>query len=405
MPPATTQRGVLQTRIRPMSLDRINSLPTATVHPATPQPAAAPAAKAGAASVHQQSVHQQSVHQNSESQRGAAAMKAALATGSRPLGEREVVLHSGKNAHSQPLSPHQQQQLLQGMGNYTGAQVKSLLTKTRQQLREQKSIKKMVEDDGALLTHLLLSEVARQDSEKGKGQGNEAQAELAQAHLEALDAEHGEEIRTGLVITPALARTVKDCELRDNLRTVFYHHLVKNPSLANLTEAVLHLCGEEHFLKGLHALQQALADDIANLSQLPQQRKLLSLMEVLGRSRQLNNLVHKSSDLVRRMATKNPAMTSSPIDFLRQWMQLAQQSMNVSGTRALMETMSGPSLAVQHAFINGLHLFLDKSVPLALWPDFPEVKVRTNALRNVTLIKIDLEKAEREALPDRSSRL
>jgi type III secretion protein W len=393
----TTQRGVLQTRIRPMSLDRINSLPPATVHTATPQPAAAPAAKAGAASA----------HQHSESVRQADLMKAAMAAQSKPLGQREVVLTSSKNAHSQPLNPHQQQQLLQGMGNYTAAQVKSLLTKTRQQLREQKSIKKMVDDDGALMTYLLLSEVARQDNEQGKGQGkgNEAEAQLAQAHLEALDAEHGEEIRTGLVITPALARTVKDCELRDNLRTVFYHHLVKNPSLANLTEAVLHLCGEEHFLKGLHALQQALADDIANLSQLPQQRKLLSLMEVLGRSSQLNNLVHNCSDLIRRMATKNPAMNSSPIDFLRQLMQLANQSMNVTGTRALMEKISGPSLAVRHAFINGLHLLLDQSVPLALWPDFPEVKVRTNALRNVNLIKIDLEKLERQALPDRSSQL
>jgi type III secretion protein W len=398
MTPATTQRGVYQTRSRPMSLDRITSLPPATVHTATPQPAATPAAKAGAASV-----HQQSVHQNSESQRGAAAMKAALATGSKPLGAREVVLHSGKNAHSQPLSPHQQQQLLQGMGNYTGAQVKSLLTKTRQQLREQKSIKKMVEDDGALLTHLLLSEVARQDNEKGKGKGNEA--ELAQAHLEALDAEHGEEIRTGLVITPALARTVKDCELRDNLRTVFYHHLVKNPSLANLTEAVLHLCGEEHFLKGLHALQQALADDIANLSQLPQQRKLLSLMEVLGRSSQLNNLVHNCAEMVSRMASKNPALTFTSLQFLRELMQLANQSMNVSGTRALMEKMSGPAPAVRHAFLNSLHLLLDKSVPRALWPDFPEDKIRGNSLRNVKLIMRELGEAERSALPDRSSKL
>ena len=212
MASATTQRGVLQTRIRPMSLDRINSLPAASVHTATPQPAAAPAAKAAAPSAHQH-----------ESVRLAGLLNAALAAQSKPLGQREVHLNSSNNAHSQPLSAHQQQQLLQGMGNYTGAQVKSLLTRTRQQLREQKSVKKMVEDDGALLTHLLLSEVARQDNEKGEG--NNPQAKLAEAHLEALNAEHGEEIRTSLVITPALARTVKDCELRDNLRKVFYQHL------------------------------------------------------------------------------------------------------------------------------------------------------------------------------------
>lgn len=394
MASATTQRGVLQTRIRPMSLDRINSLPAASVHTATPQPAAAPAAKAAAPSAHQH-----------ESVRLAGLLNAALAAQSKPLGQREVHLNSSNNAHSQPLSAHQQQQLLQGMGNYTGAQVKSLLTRTRQQLREQKSVKKMVEDDGALLTHLLLSEVARQDSEKGKGGGNDAQAELAQAHLEALDAEHGEEIRTGLVITPALARTVKDCELRDNLRKVFYQHLVKNPSLANLTEALLHLCGEEHFTKGLRALQQALADDIASLSQLPQQRKLLSLMEVLGRSSQLNNLVHNCSDLVSRMAAKNPATTFTSLQFLRELMQLANQSMNVSGTRSLMERISGQSMTARHAFLNSLHLMLDQSVPRALWPDFPEDKLRGNSLRNVKLIMQELGEAERKAMPDRSSRL
>ncbi len=392
MASATTQRGVLQTRIRPMSLDRINSLPAASVHTATPQPAAAPAAKAAAPSAHQH-----------ESVRLAGLLNAALAAQSKPLGQREVHLNSSNNAHSQPLSAHQQQQLLQGMGNYTGAQVKSLLTRTRQQLREQKSVKKMVEDDGALLTHLLLSEVARQDNEKGEG--NNPQAKLAEAHLEALNAEHGEEIRTGLVITPALARTVKDCELRDNLRKVFYQHLVKNPSLANLTEALLHLCGEEHFTKGLRALQQALADDIASLSQLPQQRKLLSLMEVLGRSSQLNNLVHNCSDLVSRMAAKNPATTFTSLQFLRELMQLANQSMNVSGTRSLMERISGQSMTARHAFLNSLHLMLDQSVPRALWPDFPEDKLRGNSLRNVKLIMQELGEAERKAMPDRSSRL
>jgi type III secretion protein W len=388
IPSGTTQRGVYLTRIRPMSLDRINSLPPATVHTATPQPAATPAAKASAANV----------HQHNESLRQADALKAALAAQSKPLSQREVVC--SKSANSQPMSV---QQLLQGMGNHTQKQIDGQLGKTRQQLRQHKSVKEMVKDNGGnvLQTHLLLSEVAHQ----AKDQGNETEAEQAQAHLEALDAEHGEEIRTGLSITPALARTVKDSDLRDNLRKVFYHHLVKNPSLGNLTEALLHLCGEEHFTKGLRALQQALAEDIANLSQLPQEKKLRSLMEVLGRSSQLNNLVHNCSEMVSRMATKNPALTSSSLEFLRQLMQLANQSMNVSGTRALMEKMSGPSPEVRHAFINSLHLMLNKSVPLALWPDWPEVKVRAMSIRNVELIRKEMGETERKALADRSSHL
>lgn len=367
-----------------MSLNHITPLPHTTVHTATPQPVASPVAKAGATSVHQQS---QSAHMMQ-------AMSAALASVSKSLSQREVVC--GQHASSQPMSL---QQLLQGIGNHAPTQLNARLNQMRQQLRQQKSVKEMVKDQGGnpLKTHLLLSEVAHQ----AKEQGNDAEAEQAQAQLDALDAEHGEEIKTGLSITPALTHAVKDTDLRDNLRTIYYQHLIKNPSLGNFMEAVLHLCGEKHFIKGLRALQQALADDIANLAQLPQEGKLRSLMESLGRTTQLNNLVHGCSDLASRMAAKNPAMTLSGLLLMRQLMQLANQSMNVRDTQQLSEKVGGPSPTLQLTFLNGLrHLLAD--LPNGLWRDD---KTRQTSLRNVLLIMEELGQSERKALPDRSSRL
>ncbi|WP_407316517.1 TyeA family type III secretion system gatekeeper subunit [Pseudomonas sp. nanlin1] len=367
-----------------MPLERLSTMPPANVQTAAAQASAAPAAKATSASVHQ---HHESAHL-------AQLMGAALATASKALSQREVVC--GQHASSQPMSL---QQLLQGMANHGPAQLNAQLNKVRQQLRQQKSTKELLKDNGnsPLQTHLLLSEVAHQ----AKEQGNQAEAEEALEHLQALEAEHGEEIRAGLSVTPALTHGIQEPDLRDSLRKVYYQHLIKHPSLGNFIEAVLHLCGEDHFLKGLRALQQALADDIANLARQPQEGKLRSLMESLGRTRQLNNLVHGCSDLVQRMATKNPAMSLSALLLMRQLMQLANQSMNVRDTQQLSEKVGGRSPTLQLTFLIGLrHLLND--LPHALWRDD---KNRQTSLRNLVLVMDELTQTERKALPPPRSAL
>ncbi|PBQ00739.1 HrpJ domain-containing protein [Pseudomonas congelans] len=362
-----------------MSLERINTFQPTTVQTAAPQAAAATTAKAAVTTVHQQH----------ESAHLSQLMSAALVTTGKLLSQREVV--SGKHANSQPMSL---QQLLQGMGNHGSMNINAQLNKTRQLLRQQKSLKEILKDQGdnPLQTHLLLEEINHQARERG----DDSEAGQAQSCLEALDAEHGEEIRSGLSITPALTQAVKNPDLRDSMRKVYYEHLIKNPSLGNFIEAVLHLCGEEHFLKGLRALQQALADDIANLAQLPQEGKLRSLMESLGCTSRVNNLMHGCSDLVGRMAAKNPAMTLSTIMLMRQLMQLAKKSMNVVDAQKLSEQAGGPSPSLKLTFLNRLQKLVANVCR--------DEKILQTSLRNVKLVTDDLVPIERKALPDQRSR-
>lgn len=362
-----------------MSLERINTFQPTTVQTAAPQAAAATTAKAAVTTVHQQH----------ESAHLSQLMSAALVATGKLLSQREVVC--GKHANSQPMSL---QQLLQGMGNHGSMNINAQLNKTRQLLRQQKSLKEILKDQGdnPLQTHLLLEEINHQARERG----DDSEAEQAQSCLEALDAEHGEEIRSGLSITPALTQAVKNLDLRDSMRKVYYEHLIKNPSLGNFIEAVLHLCGEEHFLKGLRALQQALADDIANLAQLPQEGKLRSLMESLGCTSQVNNLMHGCSELVGRMAAKNPAMTLSTIMLMRQLMQLAKKSMNIVDAEKLSEQAGGPSPSLKLTFLNRLQKLVANVCR--------DEKILQTSLRNVKLVTDDLVPIERKALPDRRSR-
>jgi type III secretion protein W len=366
-----------------MSLERLHTLQPAAISALIEAPAPA-AARVSAVVSH---AHQETAHLGE-------ALSAALLAVSKPLRQRDVICVP--NSNSKPISL---QQLLQGMGNHAPFQLNAQRNMLRQQLRDRRSVKELLKasGDNPLRLHLLLAEIAGHAHEKG----NEDEAEHAQAQLDALEVEHGEEIQSGLRVTPALTRVVKDPDLRDSLRKVYYQHLVKDPSLGNFIEAVLHLCGEAHFLKGLRALQQALAEDIANLAQLPQAGKLRSLMESLGRTGQLNNLVYGCSELAGRMVTKNPAMELSGLMLVRQLLRLTSQSMNVRETQQLTEAIGGPSPSIQLAFLNGLRLLLN-GMPPALWRD---EKSRKTSMRNLQLVVGELGVIERKALPDRRSRL
>jgi type III secretion protein W len=347
-------------------------------------PASAPVGRVTAVASH---AHQETVHLGQ-------ALSAALAAVSKPLRQRDVICVPSSNSKTMSL-----QQLLQGMSNHAPFQIHAQLNKLRQQLRDRKSVKELLKatGDNPLRLHLLLSEIA----DHANDNGSEEDTKQAQEQLDALAVEHGEEIQSGLSVTPALTREVKDPDLRDSLRKVYYQHLIKDPSLGNFIEAVVHLCGEEHFFKGLRALQQALAEDIANLAQLPQEGKLRNLMESLGRTSQLNNLVYGCSELAGRMANKNPAMVLSGLMLVRHLLRLASQSMNVRDTQQLTETVGGPSPSIQLAFLNGLRLLLNH-MPPALWRDD---KSRKTSMRNLQLVMSELGVIERKALPERRNRL
>jgi type III secretion protein W len=371
-------------RARPMSLDRLHNLQPAAIPAVIFAPAPAAAGRIAAVASH---AHQETVHLGE-------ALSAALAAVSKPLRQRDVICVASSN--SKPLSL---QQLLQSMSNHAPIQLNAQRRKLRQQLRDRRSVKELLKasGDNPLRLHLLLSEIADHANENS----SEDDTKHAREQLDALAVEYGEEIQSGLRVTPALIRAVKDPDLRDSLRKVYYQHLIKDPSLGNFIEAVLHLCGEKHFLQGLRALQQALAEDIANLAQLPQEGKLRSLMESLGRTGQLNNLVYGCSELAGRMATKNPAMALSGLMLVRQLLRLVSQSMNVRDTQQLTETVGGPSPSIQLAFLNGLRLLLNH-MPPALWRDD---KIRKTSMRNLQLVIGELGVIERKALPDRRNRL
>lgn len=310
-------------------------------------------------------------------------LNAALTAAGKPLRNRELVWGACTNNQPMPL-----QQLLQGVFNHAPIHFAIQLNRLRQQLRERKSVQELLKTNGndPLHVHLLLSEIADQ----AKQHGDENNAEQAQSQIDALDAEYGEEIRTGLNITPALSQSVEDPSLRSNLRKVYYQHLVKDPSLINFIEAVLHLCGEAHFLLGLRALQQALAEDIAKSVQLPQVGKLRSLMESLGCTSQLNNLLHGCSDIADRMAMRNPAIALTGLTLARQVLRLISRSMSVADTQQLSEKAGGASPSLRLAFLNRLHLLI-KDMPPGLWRD---EKSRQNSLRNLQLIMSELQVSE-----------
>ncbi len=367
-----------------MAIDRLNILQPPTIQSVTAPTTSTAVTKATATA---SAVRQES------SQLG-QVLTAAVATASKPLRNRELVW--GARTYSQPMPLRQ---LLQGIVNQAPIHFTIQLNKFRQQLRERKSLPEILKSNGndPLYVHLLLSEIANQ----ARQQGDENNAEQAQAQIKALEAEYGEEIRTGLNIAPALSQSVEDPNLRNSLRKVYYQHLVKAPSLSNFIEAVLHLCGEANFLLGLRALQQALAEDIAKSVQLPQVGKLRSLMESLGCTSQLNNLVHGCSDLATRMATRNPATTLTGLMLAFQVLRLSSRSMNVADTHQLSEKAGGASPSLRLAFLNSLHLLI-KDMPPGLWRDD---KSRQTSLRNLQLVMSELQVSESPTVPYRRLRL
>lgn len=344
-----------------MSIERVNSSPAIVLPP--------PMHVAGHPEVGK--LPQATAHQTHQSLMIGEALRAALLATAKPLRERELSFTRQAGTRSQGI-----QHSLHAAAPHAGLQLDML----RQQLRQLKPLKDMIKSLGGdpSRAHLLLGQVAHESRQ----QGNDQQHARARAYLEELQAEHGAELASSRKSEPLLGQNIAEPQLRFGLSQAFYQHLFKNPSLPNLLEAILQLCGEKHCLRGVRALQQVLANDIAQSSRLAQQGKQRALMQSLGRVRQLNALLQGCSELIARTAVRNPALNASDVFLLQQLLSWTRHATSYDDAQTLCQHIGGPNAAVQRTFLNGLRQLLIQW-PHVLWNDD---KSRQDCLTNVNLV-------------------
>ena len=323
------------------SIERVNSSPAIAQLPPMPVAGHSEVGKLPQATAHQ--IHQSLMI--------GEALRAALRATAKPLHEREL---SYRSQGIQVVAPH------------AGLQLHML----RQQLREHKPLKDIIKSLGGdpSRAHRLLGQVAHE----ARQQGDDQQHAEAQAYLNEVQAEYGAELVSSYKTESSLGQSIAEA---------LHRHLFKNPSIPNLLEVLLQLGGEKELSRVCRALQQFLANAIAERSRLPQLEKQRALMQILGRVRHLYTLLQGCDELIARTAFRNPTLNASNVFLLRQLMNWTRHATSSDDAQTLCQHIAGPNVAVQRAFLKGVRQLLVRW-PLALWDDN---KGRQACLTNVNL--------------------